>query len=1273
MANDTEIAQGVHMVSFPLDIPTWRIWESLALNVFNIPEGTNTFVLWDSFKKEGNITSIDIFDKRLGDRHSKGRIRFRPPPSSEFWATGSYIIKLRNRSEVTVRLELKTTDQQGFMDSPVRPGVKYPSFMDFSVMKFDVCVLNGKDTFHVMHAFKYSLRGSIDIRRRELSVSFTANIRDNRMYLGPSPNPEEEESLFQLRVKFNQLDKLWASHDPESKVISFLAILEHPALFFRRLKNVEPTFQSETTWKEFDAWPRQTALVHNPESLANQRLITNLYRSGQIVDIGRWNVFRVTLSSETVEKGVFTLLHDILGDHNVPVQNDCPYKESYQRPKLVWDWINHSPQNTTTPQSTLGNLTDRAYVPLEFAVRYQLEVCISNGWLSEFCMTREFVVKLRDLGEKNARRLLEHVDTERTTYLDPMNIFNIKVYKGVSDAKIPSYCSFMRSAQVTPTTIYYNTPTVDTSNRIIRRYIEHVDNFLRVRFTDEKSIGRIFSTVGDSQDEIYTRVKRTMANGITVGDRHYEFLAFSNSQFRDHGAYFFAPTPHLNAAQIRAWMGKLSHIRNIAKYAARLGQSFSTTRAFGSCKADIREIEDISRNGRVFSDGVGKISKFLVSMVAEELNLKSPDGELPSAFQFRLGGCKGLLVISSDPGHSEIHIRPSQLKFESPHVKLEIIRSSRPSVATLNRQLILVLASRGIADRVFHKKLKQHLEIFEEAMMNDEKATGMLRKYIDPEQMTLTLAQMIDCGFRRTEEPFVYSMLALWKTWHLKNLKEKAKIVIEQGTCVFGCIDETGLLKGYFHCRASNKEESLPQIFIQISQPEKRGWSRKVITGLCIVARNPSLHPGDIRVVLAVDVPELRHLRDVVVFPQTGDLDVPGMCSGGDLDGDDYVVIWDQDLIPSKQSWFELPMRQNPKKAPDLDRDVTVDEVTSFFVTYMKNNILPSVARAHLAWADILPDGIRDDKCVRLARLHSDAVDYNKTGGAAVMTRDLVPLRWPHFMDRKSNLSKRDYHSTKILGQLYDAVENVNFVPHLTMPFDSRILDCKPELKELSEGLLDYARSLKEDYDSAVRRVMAQYEIPTEFEVWSSWVITHNGSANNYNISEKVGGLADRLRSGFRQHCYEKMGGRFLEALAPLIVAMYRVTHEDLMTTLDITPYDDESDYEESEHMDSGAAKTSLISFPWMFSEYLGKIAQRHYDLDAITTFAANKADRPAGKIYTQEEAMRLTADLLIEQGSGGPKVETLECENDMVEEVLEDEFIAKPSALDRLIDIMGE
>lgn len=153
-------------------------------------------------------------------------------------------------------------------------------------MKLDVCVLNGENTFHVMHAFKDSLRGSLDIRRRELSVNFTTNIRDIRSLRNPSLNSEENESLFRLRIKFIQLGKLWKFHD-QSKDISLLAVLEHPALYFRRLENLEPTFQSDTAWKEFDAWPRQTALVHNPEAQVNNTLITNLYRSGQIVDIGK--------------------------------------------------------------------------------------------------------------------------------------------------------------------------------------------------------------------------------------------------------------------------------------------------------------------------------------------------------------------------------------------------------------------------------------------------------------------------------------------------------------------------------------------------------------------------------------------------------------------------------------------------------------------------------------------------------------------------------------------------------------------------------------------------------------------------------------------------------------------------------------------------------------------------------------------------------------------------------------------------------------------------
>src|SRR5262249_18312553 len=150
-------------------------------------------------------------------------------------------------------------------------------------------------------------------------------------------------------------------------------------------------------------------------------------------------------------------------------------------------------------------------------------------------------------------------------------------------------------------------------------------------------------------------------------------------------------------------------------------------------------------------------------------------------------------------------------------------------------------------------------------------------------------------------------------------------------------------------------------IFLQI--PERNDPNQYVvIKGTCLVGRNPSLHPGDLRVVEAVDVPELRHLRDVVVFPSKGDRDIPSMCSGGDLDGDDYFVFWDPDLLPQERNYG--PMNYTAPKAREIKGDVSVDHLIAFFVRFIKNDSLPSIAHAHLAWADFLaPEGAKDPRC----------------------------------------------------------------------------------------------------------------------------------------------------------------------------------------------------------------------------------------------------------------------------------------------------------------------
>ena len=86
------------------------------------------------------------------------------------------------------------------------------------------------------------------------------------------------------------------------------------------------------------------------------------------------------------------------------------------------------------------------------------------------------------------------------------------------------------------------------------------------------------------------------------------------------------------------------------------------------------------------------------------------------------------------------------------------------------------------------------------------------------------------------------------------------------------------------------------------------------------------------------------------------------MCSGGDLDGDEFTVMWDKDLLPVE--WNREPMDFTPPTAPKIDRAVTVDDITSFFVTYMRNDAIGTIAHAHLAQADFLENGVRDDKCM---------------------------------------------------------------------------------------------------------------------------------------------------------------------------------------------------------------------------------------------------------------------------------------------------------------------
>ena len=812
---------------------------------------------------------------------------------------------------------------------------------------------------------------------------------------------------------------------------------------------------------------------------------------------------------------------------------------------------------------------DSEIPPLHFKVRYQLEVCLSHGILNEMTITESFVMTLAKMAPDHATSILERGANGKKRIFRPHDLFDKPEFnQRTLSRKIPFYCSSTRSATVTPTAIYYHTPVVETSNRVVRHYHQFVDRFLRVRFSEEKDEGRVNPSGDASNEPVFSRIERVLRNGIVLGDRHYEFVAFGNSQFREHGAWFFARTPEMDASAIRDWMGDFSSIKNIGKYISRLGQCFSTTWAMNFTSFEVKTSEDVIRNGFCFTDGIGKISLPLAQRIADILNLKGAWHDPPSAFQFRLRGCKGMLAVDPNIGPNTIVIRRSQEKFPAGHQALEIIRVSRYAAASLNRQLIAILSTLGIPDQYFHGKVDQMLTQLESAMTNEAIAASMLQKNVDINESSLKLAAMILDGFMRAKDPFTISLLQLWKAWSLKYLKEKAKILIEEGAFVLGVTDETGTLKGHYEASRcgpeSTREEalqSLPEIFLRVSDEKKRGFY-KVITGVCILARNPSLHPGDIRVVHAVDVKSLHHLKNVVVFPQNGDRDLPNMCSGGDLDGDDYVVIWDEYLIPPKTNF--PPMSYTSPKPEENPAGVTVADMRKFFVEYIKNDRLGSIANNHLAMYDQSSEGVKDARCLELAQLHSKAVDFPKTCIPAIMTHDLRTKRWPHFMGKDHLPQHLRYHSKKILGQLYDRIGSFDYAPKLELSFDERILNAF----DPDENLTQVATEIKAEYDAEIRQVMIKHGIATEFEVWTAFVLRHNESSKDYTFSEELGKLMANLTGHFRKMIHKKLDGDKPDALLRFAHAMYVVTQRQVST-----------------------AAEPLISFPWLLQTELGKIA----------------------------------------------------------------------------------
>jgi hypothetical protein len=327
-------------------------------------------------------------------------------------------------------------------------------------------------------------------------------------------------------------------------------------------------------------------------------------------------------------------------------------------------------------------------------------------------------------------------------------------------------------------------------------------------------------------------------------------------------------------------------------------------------------------DGTVMNDGCSVISVGAGLQIWQQYKKDTgTSGPLPSAFQGRIAGAKGLWMISAesftkDPKHLAhwIQISASQWKFNPPtdkslhhHRTFELSNySSPPSSSELHISFIPILIDRGVPKEVIaslmfdclESERKKLLELLPDSIrMYDWVHRNGTKTRVGgeaPWQAALPVSLeekvklLLESGFSPVKFPFLARSLERFIQTKQIHQEAKLRVPLAKSAFFFGVADPFGVLEpGEIQVQFSSSfvDETTDEKFLCLRDME------------ALVARQPACRRSDIQKVRTVIHPELSHLVDVVVFPSKGRFPLAGKLQGGDYDGDMFWICWDSALV----------------------------------------------------------------------------------------------------------------------------------------------------------------------------------------------------------------------------------------------------------------------------------------------------------------------------------------------------------------------------------------
>ncbi|KKY24179.1 putative rna-directed rna [Phaeomoniella chlamydospora] len=330
------------------------------------------------------------------------------------------------------------------------------------------------------------------------------------------------------------------------------------------------------------------------------------------------------------------------------------------------------------------------------------------------------------------------------------------------------------------------------------------------------------------------------------------------------------------------------------------------------------------------------MSESLARVICHKLGI---DG-IPSVFQGRVAGAKGVWMVEKDSNcrrlssrgfylevsdDSQLKIRPhpadTQELEESQRI-FEVLKwSSPPRPGALTFQLLTILFDRGVSKVVLKELLESDISSIYDDLVSAKNDPLLLRAWLrsahsftrskDTEALGLWPAEnieqtvlLLESGFRLSDSALLVNRIRQSLRDYMTRYRDYYQIRVPLSTSVFCIADPYGILaEDEVHCGFSSTWTHATDQF-----------NDHLLDGIdVLVARSPALLPSDIQRRKARYKLELRHFRDVIVFPTRGSTPLASMLSGGDYDGDMVWVCWDQKLVQ--------PFR-NEGLAPDRPSEV---------------------------------------------------------------------------------------------------------------------------------------------------------------------------------------------------------------------------------------------------------------------------------------------------------------------------------------------------------------